>query len=376
MSILGALLLAYGLAQPQDPQGAQLFTQISLTSQSQVGAKLEVLHYISPMRTAKEMPGTEWLFPYVSVGMAEPTADAGATVRFRVFSQTRASETPDETSQWVTRMMMRLWDYAYFRCDIDHNPRTFKTVDMYLCEGGEAGAEQKFAYDYQELDAADRPLPKNLIFVYQIGKAKRGIQLSRELAHEYGHATIPPAGGFETPESYTNGDIGERVYLSMMRDDFRSKKIGLEDTYFTDLPALDTYYKAKVEPAVLGLAANGPDFGVLTQRSEAAYWIYVNTVVYLSRICPPRLFSRSMALSTREAQDLEPAVTSAAEEQGTWEVSIPAELIGKPLFIPLVKGTVSGAKVLKRNGAWAQIQPTVGKKVVVTNPPLPPNGKS
>lgn len=376
MSILGALLFASCLTHPQDPQTAQLFAQIDLPSQSSPGAMLEVLHYISPMRTVKEMPETEWQFPYVSVGMAETAAGAGASVRFRVFSQSRASETPDEISQWVARMMVRLWDYAYYRCDLDHNPRTQKTVDVYLCKSGDSGSQQKFVYDYQELDAADRPSPKNLIAVYQIDKAKRGIQLSRELAHEYGHAVIPPAGGFEKPESYTNGDIGERVFLAMFRDDLAKGKLAPEDTLFTDKPALDAYYEAKVKPAVLSIAGSGPDFPLLKTRTETAYWGYVNTIVYLSRICPPRLFGRTLALTTRAAEDLGPAVKSAAEEQPTWEVSIPVELKGKPLFIPLVKGSVTGAKVLKKSGDWAMIQPEPGKKVVVANPPLPPDSKS
>jgi hypothetical protein len=243
-------------------------------------------------------------------------------------------------------------------------------IDVYLAKEGEAGAEQMFGYDSWELDEQDRPTRKNMIYVYQADRVKRGIQLSRELAHEYGHAVLPIVGGYTAPESYANGDVGERIFLGWFRDDMRAGRVGLEDTVFTDQKALDTYYEAKVKPYVVEFAKNGPNPELLRQRDERAYWHYVAFSTYLARICPMKMYGRFVNLNTKLAEDCLKAIESAAEEQLTWTVTIPAELEGKALMVPLVKGTVSNAKVLSRSGIWAKIQPVRGKVVTITNPPL------
>ena len=300
--------------------------------------------------------------------MAQPLNADGATMRFRVFSQYRENETPDETSQWVNRYMLRLWNYGYFRCDLDHNPLTNRLVDVYLCKEGDAGSEQGFPLDYQELDNQDRPTRKNVIYIYQI-------------AHEYGHSILPIVTGFEAPESYANGDVGERIFLSWFRDDLKAGKIPEEDTFFTSQAQLDNYYEKTVKPMVVQIGTKGPDFSLFKEipdkkLSEKAYMEYVGITTYLSRICPPMMFARFVNLTTRVAADTEKAIVSAAEERETWELTVPDELKGKAMYIPLVKGKVSGAKILKKSGNWAMIQPEANKKVVITNPPLPPQAQN
>jgi hypothetical protein len=79
-------------------------------------------------------------------------------------------------------------------------------VDIWLCEGGEAGGEQ---------------VGRN-IYIYQIEKGREDVELIREVAHEWGHHIIPPIGPYEEPEEWANGCIGERLLLKLFLDNLPS----------------------------------------------------------------------------------------------------------------------------------------------------------
>jgi hypothetical protein len=79
-------------------------------------------------------------------------------------------------------------------------------VDIWLCEGGEAGGEQ---------------VGRN-IYIYQIEKGREEVELIREVAHEWGHHIIPPIGPYEEPEEWANGCIGERLLLKLFLDNLPS----------------------------------------------------------------------------------------------------------------------------------------------------------
>lgn len=366
----------------QDPQLNRMSIGATFTSQVNPKSSFEVIHYLTQMDVPKVSPLKEWQFNYLSMALCQPLEQPAPTARIRVFSNTRDRQDADDISQWIARYMGRLWNYAYYRLDRDHNPRWNRLVDIYLTtEGdpqrnGQAGSAQINEIDSQDLDSADRPTPRANIYVFKINEAKRGIQLSRELAHEYGHALLPYATGFEKPESYPNGDLGERVFLSFLRDDLKAGKLTPEDTIFTSQIDLDSYYRAKVQPHVTRIAANGPDFKLLNETTEKAYFEWVGIGTYFSRICPPMMFGRYVNLCTKVAADAEQAIISAAEERETWQLTIPEELIGKPLYIPLIKGKVTNAKILQKSGNWAKIQPEPGKIVSIKNPPLPPSNQN
>lgn len=365
--VMGAMLAQDG----QEIRNAGILVQ--LTAQDSPKHVMEVYHYWQPMETVWTSPYNEWKFTHISVGMAQPVNAPGPTQRFRVFAQGRQSEENDELGLVTTKFMLRLWNYLYFRCDLDHGPFYRRLVDVYLCKEGDPGGEHMRLYNSFELDAQDRPIPVNMINIYQAYTAKRGITLSRELAHEYGHALLPDVGGFEAPESYASGDVGERIYLGWMRDDLRAKRIDESDTLGTTQAELDSYYKRSVEPHVVRIGKNGPNFELLKERTEKAFYEYVGITTYLSRISPKLMFGRYINLNTRKAEDAQAAIRSAAEEREEWEVTVPAELVGQAIWIPLVKGKVSGASVLSRKGDWARIQTKVGQKITVTNPAIDPS---
>ncbi|MBX3114358.1 MAG: hypothetical protein KF836_07305 [Fimbriimonadaceae bacterium] len=355
-----------------DPNSARLFFEYTMPAQDNEKSQLHLIHYITPLQEPKTSPKKEWKFPYSSLGFVQPPTSDNLTVRFRVFAQTR-NEGPEDVAHWTTRLFLRLWNYAYFRASLDHNLLFRRWVDVYLCQEGDPGGEQLFDVDTYELDDYDRPTRVNTIYIYQVQKIPNNFELCREIAHEYGHAILPTVGGYDksAPESYANGDVGERIFMTWLRDDLKSGKILPDDAVFTPIPALDKYITEKVEPLVTEIATRGVDEKLLLDKTVKGYNEYVALSVYASQILPKEIFGRSQGLTAREAKDLEKGMLDAAEERENWTVNIPAYLKGKPIYIPLCNGKVSNAKVLSRKGKWAKIQPTA-EPVTIKNPPLPP----
>jgi len=70
-------------------------------------------------------------------------------------------------------------------------------INVWLTEKGDAGGE---AYD-------------NNIYLYNVSVPRSPTEWTREIAHEYGHQTMPPVGGYTKPEWGANGLLGERLYM-------------------------------------------------------------------------------------------------------------------------------------------------------------------
>ena len=75
-------------------------------------------------------------------------------------------------------------------------------VDIWLCPDGQAGAEAMGRH----------------IYIYRFDLPRSPGEWWRELAHEYGHLVVPGVGGFEPPEAWANGELGERLFTRWALD--------------------------------------------------------------------------------------------------------------------------------------------------------------
>lgn len=73
-------------------------------------------------------------------------------------------------------------------------------VRLWLCEVGPTGAEQ-----YEDD-----------IFIYDANRERTPLEWMREVAHEWGHYSLPPMGRFTAPEPYASGLLGEALYLQLL----------------------------------------------------------------------------------------------------------------------------------------------------------------
>jgi len=75
-----------------------------------------------------------------------------------------------------------------------------EALRIWLCEGGPAGGE------HHDGD----------VYLYQVATLRPGEEWLRELAHELGHAVLPPLAGYARPEHSIAGFLGETWLLSAL----------------------------------------------------------------------------------------------------------------------------------------------------------------
>ncbi len=362
---------------PQD--GQRVFVAAELAVPGVENALVKIFHEFDPIPVTKTSPKHGWEFRFVTNGLVKTPESESFNLRFRTFAQSRKGD-HDDIAQWTTRMLLRLWSYNYYRLGRDHPEAYRKLVDVYLCFGGDPGGEHLFDLDSGDLDSNNKPAKVNTFYIYQVAGNITPFQLCREIAHEYGHATLPGVGIYHKPENWANGDVGERIYLNWLYQDLKNQKLSPSDTMKVDLSALEKYVKEKVEPLVAKVGKTGPNLELLKKTdpegdaktgdlSKEAYDEYVALATYAANVLPPKILNKAMELGGQDATAFAKAVVEAVGQPDSWKFGIPKYLQGKALYLPIGKAKITGAKVLQTKGDWVKVQPLSTNLVVTNRPP-------
>ncbi len=120
-------------------------------------------------------------------------------LRFRVMWQNVRGQTENRArfARQCAQLLLHL--YGLLRAYTDLTPRfaVDGAMNVWLAEKGEAGGEA---------------FSEN-IYLQDIGAHRAPGEWVRELAHEFGHETLPPVGGYVKPEWASNGILGERLFM-------------------------------------------------------------------------------------------------------------------------------------------------------------------
>lgn len=317
----------------------------------------------------KISPKNQWEFEWVTAGLGRQAETDNYILRFRTFSQLRKEE--NDPGYLVTRMLLRLWDFNVRKLRFDHaSLYDMGCIHVYLCYGGKPGGEQLFTEDVE----GDTRKKVNNIYIYALPTFTQPLEMAREVAHEYGHATLPPVGGFKTPEDWANGYLGEKLYLRWLRNELQAKRLKPEDMMNASLPQLDGFVKREVDPLMDDIALKG--INPLNLQSEGQFGMntYMGLALYMESILPSRVFSRSLAMNaSMKSADYPAAIVLAVQTQVEADkrvpMTIPDRFAEKDVWIPVGEGNkVTNATVLKRDKGWALIKPGIGAINVV-----PPN---
>lgn len=334
------------LGDPKDPA-----TNIALFSR---------IGRLDPPKFSPKKFGTEnpqpFEFDWLDCGYGRLPGDPTYRLRVRVFSQQRKA---DNKAASVARMMMRLWDMNLKRFLID-TPKAFNNgiVDVYLCWGGTPGGEQLFGEDVEGTPPMVRGV--NTIYIYDLASFTDPAEMAREVAHEFGHATLPAVGGFGEPEDWGNGDLGEKIFMRWMRDAMKAGKLGPDDAMGASTEGIDAWVKKNVDAPVAAVAKDGPLLSLIEGTGQGALDAFAAMGAYLEQILPRQILLRAFKLAgSFKAADFNKGLLPALEEANKVVVDIPASLKGKPLWLPVGKGKVLGGTILKRNGDWAQVRPNL-----------------
>lgn len=303
----------------------------------------------------KVSPKHEWGFDYLTAGYASRAKEPLEwELRFRVYSQENRGKA--DISLLVTRTLLRLWEYNYDRLRLDHARAYRQLVDVYLSSQGKAGGEQLFAADPFEAGPDGRIPKANIIFIFDLPSFTNSLEQIREIAHEYGHASLPPMGIFTQPEQWINGDLGERIYLRYFLREIRRKRVTRFDVINASEESLAGYVAKNVTPLVQTFLKNGPDPKLAAKTDLSGANAYLGMMLHLETILPPETFGRVMVLSGDRGPSALKAVTLAVDEKATLKLNL-GGMKGQRVWIPVGNHKVVGATVAKRMGTWSQVVP-------------------
>ncbi len=325
--------------------------------------RLQILETTEKLPNSKKSPKlfgdppAPYLFDWLcgGYGRINPAMDPNYNLRFRVFSQTR-KETGDLAPS-VTRMLLRIWDLNVRKLRIDHSLAfNSQIVDAYLCWGGTPGGEHAFGVEREGAFEAR----VNTIYVYDLESFKDPVEMAREIAHEYGHATLNAIGGFKEPEDWGNGQLGEKLYLRWMSQEISAKRLEPIDAMGATGAALSTWVKKNVDPLVLRCRDTGPMISLLEGTGQGAMDACNGLILYAETLFPADVFGQSLKnlVGQIEAKHYPRALLDSVTARDSCPVAIPAAWKGKSLWLPTgAGGGVKGGTIESRDGDWSLVKP-------------------
>jgi hypothetical protein len=334
------------------------------------GARTSFVQQLSePLQTKQLSPrvfnGTHWEFDWQTVAYECLIPGPSYLARFSVFSQER--QPTNDTALAVTRMLSRLWEYGYRDLRHDHSA-VFGDglVDVYMCKGGDPGGEQRFDEDSVN---GRRPTKVNTIYFYDLATFKDPMEMAREVAHEYGHASIQGVNGYKEPEDWANGFLGEKLFLNHVAKAMAAAKLAPEDAMGVSKATLDTWVGKNVRPLIIKGAALGPNLAALKARDKQGMDNFIGLALYVDTILPENLFGRSLdLLPSSNAQDYPDAVVIAAQPVQSYHLNIPDYLVGSQIWVPVGDSKLVGVQPIDRKLGWAKIKaPSTPVQVVPPN---------
>ena len=227
-------------------------------------------------------------------------------LRFRVFSQDRVVHS--DLSLQTTQLLLRLWTYNFNDLKIDHKPDySHSCVDVYLCFSGDPGGEQLFDEDPQAKGISSKV---NTIYIYDLPSLKEPLEKVREICHEYGHASLPAVGGYDKPEYWANGYLGEKLFMSWLS----TQPMTADQLYGSEPEVLKKWVSKTCDPLILNGATNYPATKFFAGKSADSMNRYIGLMLWMQVALPAKIMSQSMKLMrTYNPQEVPAAIVQAME---------------------------------------------------------------
>ena len=123
--------------------------------------------------------------------------------------------------------------------------------DVWLCAKGQTGGEQW----------------RNNLYLYDIETPRSSIEWIREIVHEYSHLAVPAIGGYDAPEYWANGYLGERLIVRwLMRLPDGPARV---QAVWGDFSGAANFDRLLLAPALAQYQKIGPSPVWLARRDEA-----------------------------------------------------------------------------------------------------------
>lgn len=321
---------------------------------------------IKPLESPKLSPhaieGKKLEFSYLTEGLVE--LEKAPSLRFRVFSQDL--ETHQNLSGPITELLLKCWRFAYEEWIIDHRLDYKRTVDIYLCQQGLAGGEQRFGDDLQSPRGVSTKV--NAIYIYDLPSFVDPTERVREVVHEYGHAILPAIGGYQQPEYWANGFLGERMFSMRLLQDLENEtnatsSASTEPNWMLggNRSDLRKWVNANCNPLMITSSTLNP-YNALKGDSEMSMNRYIGLMLWMQQCFRPKIVGRMMKFqSETDPLKVPNAIRDAVEGAGDYRITIPEVLKGRLIWLPLSGFKLEGAKIVARQGGWVQVTSNSGE---------------
>lgn len=320
------------------------------------GELIEVRQNPKPLEIAKQSPlkfppnNKPYEFEWLTEGYARPWKSTNeAQLRFRIFSQDRKAHS--ELAMPTAQLLLRLWSYNYTELKIDHKPDYNRScVDVYLCFAGDPGGEQLFDEDRQAKGISTKV---NTIYIYDLPSFKDPLEKLREVCHEYGHASLPAIGGYDNPEYWANGYLGEKFFMTWLA---KQPNITADQLYGCEPAVLKNWLEKICNPMIVKAATNFPSATWMTGKTEDHMNRYIGLMLWMQLVMPPQIMAQSMKIiRTYNPKDVPDSLVDASDGVDGFTFTVPSYLVGKKIWLPFGRLKVSGATVTGKSGGWISV---------------------
>lgn len=244
---------------------------------------------------------------FVTNEQIQKGAPAGYTQRFLVYGAT-----PETGSLMLrsSRLLLLLWGEVKRRLQRDHLPEE-PAVQVWLSVQKGAGLSPDIAGEQF----------KSQIYLYDVLHDRAPIEWVRELAHEYGHYSLPGISGYTDPEEWANGILGEKLFIKWLDTSMAQHTVRIEDLPFVTPAELKEFDDHEITPLVEKVISRGPDRSGLAARDASGMTSYVSLALYADSLYGSNLLKAAINATEpsrqdrlAEAQDFYRGLTTAISE--------------------------------------------------------------
>ncbi len=246
---------------------------------------------LAPEEGLQTGPLHAWRFPHIEYGYCWDESGGRWVMKARVHWK-RAEDRA--LAQDALRSLLALWCVVDDRLDRDPTQPWDQPIDLWLAPGGPPGG---------------RAMGRN-IYLFAVAEPRPPGEWWRELAHEYGHASLPGIDGFtDTDDPWADGHLGELLFIEWLAGSAQGA-----DWLPWSLKAAEK--EAAARRAALMAAAAGPvQAPRLAGTDAAARDYFLGLALRVESAAGPRFLGRALARCPRgRPADFVRAVDALAAE--------------------------------------------------------------
>ncbi|MCC6442904.1 MAG: hypothetical protein IT210_05530 [Armatimonadetes bacterium] len=244
-------------------------------------------------------------YPFLAYGYAFDEAEnrweRKLTIRW-------ASERHAEIASHILDLLLRL--HAVVKERLGREPVFGREgrITVWVSPDGEAGGEQW----------------KDNLYLYAVDAPRPAGEWLRQIAHEYGHHTLPAAEGFTEPEGWASGFLGERLFVRWLAP------ASPRGAFWPGDAEAEGYLQAAAGPPVRLFHQHGPYSALMRGQNKASMDAYLGLVLVAEACYGPRIlrqaFDRQKGTAPRR---FAAALGQAIEAAGVRSVHLPLSLAFK-----------------------------------------------